>query len=214
MACRPLKIIADQSGISLLLILIMVAVIGLSAAVAGSTWQTIMQRSREAELLFRGDQYRRAIKSYVDAKQGGQFPMELEHLLKDPRFPDNKRHIRQLYRDPMTGDEFEPIRAGGATIGPIKGVRSTSKKKPFKQDGFAKEYENFAGADTYQAWEFVYEPPKSTRATTQPGGTTPPGGMNQPGGTNQPGGATPPFGSALPGRASKPSNQGFQRPRQ
>jgi len=193
--CRPLKIIADQRGISLLLILIMVAVIGLSAAVAGSTWQTIMQRSRESELLFRGDQYRRAIKSYVNAKQGGQtgqYPMELEHLLKDPRFPDNKKHIRQLYRDPMTGDEFEPIRAGGATIGPIRGVRSTSKKKPFKQDGFAKEYEKFKDAETYQDWEFVYEPPKPAGKQTPIGGQTPTGVLTPNSGAIPPAGPAPP----------------------
>lgn len=184
-------LLTDQRGISLLLILIMVAVVGLSAAVAGSTWQTIMQRSREAELLFRGDQYRRAIESYFKAAHGGQlgqFPIELEQLLRDPRFPGSKRHIRQLYRDPMTGEEFEVIRnplAGGG----IKGVRSRSTREPFKQDGFSAEYETFRGATSYQAWEFVFEPPRVRRA---PGVQLPVGGQLPMGGQS-------PGGDQLPG---------------
>lgn len=179
------RLLTDQRGISLLLILIMVAVVGLSAAVAGSTWQTIMQRSREAELLFRGDQYRRAIESYFKAAHGGQlgrYPMALEQLLRDPRFPGSKRHIRQLYLDPLTGEEFEVVRnplAGGG----IKGVRSRSTKQPFKQDGFAAEYETFRGATSYQAWEFVFEPPRQGRgpAIQPPVGIQPSRGGQLPG---------------------------------
>ena len=58
----------------------------------------IVQADREAELLFRGQAYRRAIESYYRAN--GVYPRALEDLLKDPRFP-SKRHIRSLYPDPM-----------------------------------------------------------------------------------------------------------------
>jgi len=196
LACRNRKILTNQQGLSLLLILIMVAVVSLSAAVAGSTWRTIMQRTKEAELLFRGDQYRRAIESYVTAMQGGvagksgsakvQLPTELESLLRDPRFPEPRKHIRQLFLDPMTGGEFEPIRTGGGDIGPIRGVRSTSELEPFKKDGFAKEYDNFKDAASYRTWEFIYVPPKPVRRQTPAGaqpptsGTVPPAGQVPP----------------------------------
>jgi len=208
---RPRKILTNQQGLSLLLILIMVAVVSLSAAVAGSTWRTIMQRSREVELLFRGDQYRRALESYATAKLGGaagkstggvgQLPTELEQLLKDPRFPEPRKHIRQLFLDPMTGAEFELIRTGGGSIGPIRGVRSTSELEPFKKDGFAKDYDKFKGAASYQSWEFVYQPPRPT------GKQMPTGGMQTPAGgglTPTSGAIPPPAGQAPP--TSQPIN--------
>jgi len=204
LAYQPRKILTNQQGLSLLLILIMVAVVSLSAAVAGSTWRTIMQRSREAELLFRGDQYRRAIESYATAKLGGtagkstggvgQLPTELEQLLKDPRFPEPRKHIRQLFLDPMTGAEFELIRTGGGSIGPIRGVRSTSELEPFKQDGFAKEYDKFKGAESYHSWEFVYQPPKPLKRQA------PTGGIQSP----TSGAIPPPAGQAPP--TSQPIN--------
>jgi len=149
--------------------------------VAGSTWRTIMQRSKEAELLFRGDQYRRAIESYFKSAHGGragQLPTELDNLLRDPRSPDARRHIRRLFLDPMTGEEFEPIREAGGTIGRIRGVRSKSELEPFKKDGFAKEYDKFKDATSYQSWEFVYEPPKQPGKPKVPSAATPPGGAS------------------------------------
>jgi len=218
LACRLRKILTNQQGLSLLLILIMVAVVSLSAAVAGSTWRTIMQRSREAELLFRGDQYRRAIESYATAKLAGatgkstggvgQLPTELEQLLKDPRFPEPRKHIRQLFLDPMTGSEFELIRTGGGSIGPIRGVRSTSELEPFKKDGFAKDYDKFKSAASYQSWEFVYQPPRPTGRQMPTGGVqTPTGGMQTPAGrvqTPTSGAIPPPAGQAPP--TSQPIN--------
>jgi type II secretory pathway pseudopilin PulG len=205
------RILSDQQGISLLLVLIMVVVVGLSAAVAGSTWQTIVQRSKEAELLFRGDQYRRAIDSYFKSAHGGragQLPTDLEQLLKDPRFPEPRKHIRKLFSDPMTGGEFEPIRTGGGTIGPIRGVRSSSSKEPFKKDGFAEEYANFKDADSYQSWEFIYVPPTPTGVPKQPGQQPPTGmpptGMPPTGMQTPTSGAIPPAGPAPP--VSQPFN--------
>ncbi|RMF43818.1 MAG: type II secretion system protein, partial [Deltaproteobacteria bacterium] len=148
-----------ETGVSLLVVLVLVAVLGLSLGLAGSTWKTVVQRSKEAELLFRGDQYRRAIESYARVRHGGapgMLPQKLEDLLRDPRFPGTVRHIRKLYKDPMTGEDFQVIkdpRFGGR----IKGVYSTSSDKPFKTDGFAEDYTDFAGAETYQDWKFVYE---------------------------------------------------------
>jgi type II secretory pathway pseudopilin PulG len=153
-----------------MVILVMLVIMGLSMGIAGSTWKTVMQRAREQELLFRGDQYRRAIKSYTEVRHGGssgQLPSKLEDLLKDPRFPGTKRHIRKLFKDPMNGEEFVIIkdpRFGGR----IKGVHSSSAEEPFKTDGFAEENEKFANASSYQDWLFVFEPPVPTGAKKTP----------------------------------------------
>jgi len=198
---RALNILNNQRGIGLMVVLLMIVILGLAAGIAGSAWKTIMQRAREEELLFRGDQYRRAIESYFNAQHGGQrglLPSTLDDLVKDPRFPGTKRHLRRLFKDPMTGEDFEIIKDQQAA-GRIKGVRSTSTEEPFKQDGFPKEYEKFAGASSYKSWEFVYEPPKvaARRTTTQ----TPPNQTETqpvgPGGALVPPGSVPGEGGAL-----------------
>ena len=160
----------NQRGTALLLVLFAVVIIGLTAGLAGRTWSSVMQQVREDELLFRGDQYRRAIESYYQSAHGGvqgSYPAKLEDLLKDPRSLSPRRHLRQLFLDPFTNEEFELIQAGGnvgGTVGTvqslsgIKGVRSKSSLAPFKQDGFAVEYEKFKGKKAYAEWEFVFEP--------------------------------------------------------
>jgi type II secretory pathway pseudopilin PulG len=146
-----------------------VVVLGLVAGITGRLWSSVMQQEREAELLFRGDQYRRAIESYCNLKKGGKggaYPAKVEDLLEDKRMPEVKRHLRKEYKDPFTGEPFELIPAGGqvgglgsgkAAIGGFKGVRSTSTLKPFKDDGFPVEYESFKGAASYADWKFVHE---------------------------------------------------------
>lgn len=165
-ALRPLH---NQRGLTLLMVLIVIVVMGLSLGVAGSTWKTIMQREREKELLFRGDQYRRAIESYYSVIHGARkaYPTSLEDLLEDTRTTETTRHIRKLYKDPMTGEDFIPVRQAGkiggtvqtsVKTGAIIGVRSSSDLEPFKKDGFDEEYEDFVDAEKYSDWEFVYRP--------------------------------------------------------
>lgn len=167
--CRQLN---DQKGAVLLVVLVMVVIVGLVAGITGSSWQTIVQRAREAELFWRGDQYRQAIQSYYEYGAGGsrnrtgQFPAKIEDLIKDPRSLAPKKHIRRLYVDPMTGGDWELIKD---KAGRITGVHSSSDLAPFKQDGFPEEYDAFAGAASYTSWEFNYLPKnQSTTTKAQP----------------------------------------------
>ncbi len=171
------------------MVLVMIVILGLAAGMAGSTWKTIMQREREAELLFRGDQYRRALESYFrqghgnvssgpvvtgtpgrigSGPGGGNYPAALEDLVRDPRSATVVRHLRKLYPDPFTGENFVLIKD---PAGRIKGVKSASTLTPFKEDGFAKEYIDFKGAASYGGWQFVYEPGRN-RSQNTTGGTT------------------------------------------
>lgn len=154
---------------TLFTVLFAIMVIGLILGLTGQTWSQVMQREREEELLFRGDQYRRAIESYYTTGHGGtgNYPRSLEDLLKDPRSVETKRHLRKPYLDPFTNEEFELIGAGGdvggetvtaQSLGRIKGVRSTSSLAPFQQDGFPEEYTTFKNAASYSKWEFLYTP--------------------------------------------------------
>ena len=53
-----------QRGFTYVGLLLAVALAGVALAAAGTLWSTVAQRDRELELLFVGDQYRRAIGSY------------------------------------------------------------------------------------------------------------------------------------------------------
>lgn len=172
MHLRPLN---NEYGFTFMAVLVMVVVLGLSAGIAGSTWRTVVQRSQEEELLFRGDQFRRAIASYYNVKHAGSqgmYPKSLEDLVKDPRSLQTVRHLRKRpedFKDPLTGGDWVLIREGGKISGTVQasgstagiiGVRSASDLEPFKKDGFAREYEAFKDAEQYSDWEFVYEPEK------------------------------------------------------
>ncbi len=156
----------SQRGAALLLVLVAVTILGLATGIAGQSWRSLVQRSKEADLLWCGAQYRQAIEGYYHVKQGpkNRYPAKLEDLLKDPRFPQPVRHLRRLYKDPMTGEDWEIIKS---PEGGIAGVRSSSTLKPFRQDGFPKEEEAFAKKDSYREWEFVYQPGRTTSKTVK-----------------------------------------------
>lgn len=163
-AAGPLN---NQRGVTLMVVLLMVVVVGLAAGVAGSSWRTVTQREREQELLWRGDQYRRAIQSYYEFKHAGTglYPRSLEDLLRDPRSAASVRHIRQLFPDPITGEDWVVIKD---PTGRIKGVRSSSTVEPFKKSGFPADYDDFQGRKSYAEWEFVFLD-KTKGKTTQGG---------------------------------------------
>lgn len=164
------KLVCEERGSALMMVLLTVVVLGLGLGMAGTKWSTIVQRSKEKELFWRGDQIRKGIESYYKVRHGGspgKYPNKLEDLVKDPRSLQTKRHMRRLYLDPMTGEDFVLIKEGGF----IKGVKSSSDKTPFMQGGFPEEYSTFEGADSYDKWEFVYKPATAKKNNPGDGGT-------------------------------------------
>lgn len=143
---------ACQRGFGYLLVLFALAAVGLALAGAGQVWHTTAQREKEAELLFIGNQFRQAIASYYTQTPGAtrQYPTRLEDLLEDNRFPVPRRHLRQLYRDPMTGvSQWGLVKAGDR----ITGVYSLSDGVAFQTD-FQGRDAAFAGTTQYQQWVF------------------------------------------------------------
>jgi type II secretory pathway pseudopilin PulG len=149
---------AIRNGFTYIALLAAIVIIGITLGSAAKSWQNFAQREKEEELLFRGNQYRLAIERYYHALPGRQqFPNSIDVLLKDERTPVGKRHLRQRYLDPITGEDFELIRDmfHGNTI---KGVYSKSEKAPIKQSGFPEELKDFEGKTMYSAWKFIKEP--------------------------------------------------------
>lgn len=143
-----------QDGFALPSVLVLTILVGIGAGVAADSVTGTIQRQKERDLLFVGQQYRRAIQGYYLAAQNRQYPRELEELLQDPRF-QRVRHIRRLYSDPISGSSMEVIRGDG---GRIIGVRSASLLRPFRQANFRWQNREFAGAGHYSDWKFIYVP--------------------------------------------------------
>lgn len=90
-----------QQGFVYLWALYTVALAGIAMAAAAHVWQAKSLREKEAELMFIGEQFRLAIKSYQSTGTK-QFPKTLEDLVEDKRTPNVVRHLRKIYVDPMT----------------------------------------------------------------------------------------------------------------
>lgn len=144
-----------QSGFTYIGILMIIAISGIALAGVGIVWHKHTQRENEKELLYIGEQYRKAILSYYENSPTGlqQFPKELKDLLTDERMPDKKiHHIRKLYADPIShGNPWELVRQGDQ----ITGIYSASKASPIKKVGFPAPNESFAEAKSYQDWKFI-----------------------------------------------------------
>src|SRR4029453_7381652 len=111
---KPLSILSVMSlrgqdwdgdrGYAMAALLVALSVMAIALTVALPVWKTAAKREKEPELIFRGQQYVRAIglfhRKYVNAN-----PPNLDILL-------NERFLRKKYKDPMTKDgEFQVLYA-------------------------------------------------------------------------------------------------------
>ncbi|MFQ5723426.1 MAG: hypothetical protein ACE5G6_02950 [Terriglobia bacterium] len=170
-----------EAGLALLVVLLLAALLLISLSAAVPRVLTQGRREKEAELIFRGEQYRRAIGFFY--KQFGRYPNSMEELLET----NDRAFLRREWPDPMTPEgEWRLIRVGpnGKFIGsvhrggkdeegkeeefagniedlPIAGVASTSREYAIRvYDGYQYYYE----------WEFIYDPQaEALEGLPQPG---------------------------------------------
>lgn len=189
-------------------LLVGLSVMSIMLSMALPVWSTATQREREAELVFRGEQYAQAIELF--SRRNGGYPPNLQIL-------EEGRYIRKLYKDPMTPDgEFQPVYLGQplpgqtpeagrggppasagtlgqaglpAGAGPIIGVASTSTEESLRL---------YNGRGRYNEWAFV-----AIAATAQPGA---PGGAQNPFGLP----TGPGVGPGVPGRRGGGAGRGTQ----
>ena len=98
-----------ERGYAMAALLMALSVMAIMLSVAMPVWRTAAQREREAELIFRGEQYAHAIELY--SRRNGGYPPSLDVLEKG-------RFIRKLYKDPMSGEsDFQPVFVGQQIAG-------------------------------------------------------------------------------------------------
>lgn len=154
---------AGQGGFTYLSVIVLVAIIGLVTATTLKVG-SVLQRSRaEQELLIIGAAFSDALQSYASATPSGQPPQpaSLKDLLKDPRFPGIRRHLRKLFVDPMTGKaEWGLVRLGDADgkndgKGGVVAVYSLSDARPVKIGNFPVRFQAFEGKAHISEWKFT-----------------------------------------------------------
>ncbi|MCP5247558.1 MAG: type II secretion system protein [Candidatus Accumulibacter sp.] len=186
-----------QTGFTYLGLMILVAILALATSGTLTLGSIVQRRDAEQRLLEVGGSYRQAIASYLNSSPAGdrRYPAALTDLLRDPRDPGVRRHLRQLYPDPITGSrEWGLVAAPG---GGIMGVHSRSKGQPIKIAEFDPENASFEGAASYSDWLFV--------ATSAPAGQ----GLAPGQGDNAP----PPMLPQFPGGEVQPNAPALSLPK-
>jgi type II secretory pathway pseudopilin PulG len=209
-------------------LIVAMSIMAIMMTVALPTWHQMAQREKEAELIFRGQQYARAIGLFQKRSGPGVLPPSIDALVEG-------HYLRKKYKDPITGGDFDLLLAG-ATTGtpgastanptqqPGSGGRSSTPAPSGRSNtpptgannqsaptgrggvmGVASKSKDtsiriYNGRTHYNEWQFVY-----VVQSTAPGqGAAGPGGQPQRGGNNQgPGGV-----GGVGGRPGGPGGQG------
>jgi type II secretory pathway pseudopilin PulG len=152
-----------QQGFTYFGIMLGVLLIGIALAAVGTVTRTEVQREREVELLWIGEQFRQAIAHYY--LSGARLPQTLEDLLVDNRTARGSHHLRRLYADPITGQaDWQFLRTAD---GGIYGVYSPSSAVPRKRAGFTGADLGFEDAPCYRGWRFIYLPHRNLMPPTR-----------------------------------------------
>jgi hypothetical protein len=111
---------SQESGYALLVVLFMVLLLLISSTAAVSDLRTERRRQREEEMVWRGNQYVRAIRLYFH--KTGHYPQNLDDL--EQGLPDLHFLRASAYKDPLNSTDgswrFIYVNATGQIIGSVK----------------------------------------------------------------------------------------------
>jgi type II secretory pathway pseudopilin PulG len=186
-----------QQGYAMAALLVGLSVMAVLMTVAMPTWRLATQREKEAELVFRGQQYARAIGLFQKKSGPGVLPPSIDALV-------DGHYLRKKYKDPITGLDFDVLSAapagpgGAGSVGqpgagqPARGASpgQSTTSNPGQPSiarggvmGVASKSKDtsiriYNGRTHYNEWQFVY-----VAQTTAPGqgvaGGPQRGGQNQ-----------------------------------
>jgi type II secretory pathway pseudopilin PulG len=207
--------VRHEHGVTYLMLMFAVVLIGITTTAAAKQWKAMVQRELEADLLVRGIEIQNALALYSATMKAGRvtpgevYPPSLAELTRLP-----KPFLRKAYLDPIMRGEWEYLRGPG---GGIMGVRSKSVAEPFKKHEFPQAVRHFDGRKSYHDW--VFQHPNPSTASALPMAVMPgQNGPNQAGiGSNLPGAApqsipAPPSPSGMNSGGSVPQQDGSMQP--
>jgi type II secretory pathway pseudopilin PulG len=91
----------QQNGYAMVVLLVSLSIMAIMMTAVMPVWRHTAQREKEAELVFRGEQYARAI-TLLQRKSVGAYPPSIDFLV-------DQRFLRKKFKDPITNDDFVPI---------------------------------------------------------------------------------------------------------
>jgi type II secretory pathway pseudopilin PulG len=173
-----------QAGYTLLMVVFMVATLIIATAAVAPNLLTQGRREKEAEMVWRGEQYERAIGLYY--RKFGKYPTKVEDLTKQT---NGVRFLRQAYTDPMNKDDgswrFIYVGPNGQLIGSLR--QTSLLQSTLSTPGLGGALSLGGGLQPLA--------PPGTAAGTAPGAAP---GMNQAPGAGQAGQQTNPAAAANP----------------
>jgi type II secretory pathway pseudopilin PulG len=145
-----------QGGFTYLGLIILVTVLGMVGAATLKIDALLRRAAAEEELLDIGAAFSAALDSYAAATPRGlpPLPPSLQELLKDPRTPGLRRHLRKIFVDPVTGGTEWGIVYQADRVG-VLGVYSLSQARPLKIGNFDPRFSGFGNKDHLSDWKFT-----------------------------------------------------------
>jgi len=117
---------SSDRGYAMAALLVAMAVIAIVLSTTLPVFSTLAKRERETELIFRGQQYARAV-TLFQRKYGNALPPNLDVLL-------NERFLRKQFKDPITNEDFQLVGPGSpelalaATAAPVQAGRGAGQQ--------------------------------------------------------------------------------------
>jgi type II secretory pathway pseudopilin PulG len=145
-----------EAGFTYVGLVVFVAILGMVGAATLKVDGLLRRAAAEQELLEIGAAFSAALRSYAAATPQGFAPLPptLQDLLKDPRFPGTRRHLRKIFVDPVTGGTEWGIQYLGDRVG-VLAVYSLSQAQPLKVANFDARFPHFENKEHLSEWKFT-----------------------------------------------------------
>src|SRR5690349_18642999 len=92
----------SEQGYAMAALLIAISVMAILMTAVMPVWKQDAQREKEAELIFRGQQYVHAIQLYQRTAGPGAYPPSFDFMVQ-------QKFLRKRYKDPITNSDFLPL---------------------------------------------------------------------------------------------------------
>ena len=158
-----------ESGFTYVGLVVFVAILGMVGAATLKVDALLRRAQAEQELLEIGAAYSEALRSYAAATPPGfpRLPPTLQDLLKDPRFPGTRRHLRKIFVDPITGSLEWGVLYQGDKVG-VLALYSLSQARPLKLANFDPRFHNFENKAHLSDWKFSAAGERAAVAPAEP----------------------------------------------